>query len=231
MTSSSSWMRVAGDLPGRDAAEQARRVEGDRVRRLRRHATGRSTSSTTQSVWCSRSDDMQAHLLERRDDLGLAVDEDARRQETATRPDRGRERRRQLDQQRGDEVGEHQVEGPPLAPLHGVDRHRATGRADAPGEPVAAHVGDGRVDRDGIGVDAQHGAGSEASRGDGQDARAAANVEHRAHLPRALRRPSARCPPGTGGSWDGGRCRRPCPGRGPAPRHPARHGDAATSAG
>ena len=91
---------------------------------------------------------------------------------------------------RCDEVGEHQVEGPPAAG-HGIsDRHRASGGNHPAGHPVATRVGGRGLDRDGVGVHAKHRPGTQERRCDGQDARSGADIQDPGTLQEARIRPA-----------------------------------------
>ena len=153
-------------------------------------------------------------------DLRLAVDEDARRQEHAARPQLVAERRRERHEQARDEVGEHDVE--PAARRSGT---LPLARPDAPrrGGSGARWLPwprwrSGRCRRRGAEAAPSRTAAM------ARIPRPAPDVEDaRAGQPVAIgQRP--RAPPGRAGSSDGGRSRTPCPGRARGPRHrgPAR---------
>ncbi len=193
---------------------------------------GRSTSSTTQSVCCSRSNDAQADIRRtRRRTSGSRSMKMPDASSAAARPDRCRERGRELHQQRCDEVGEHQVEGTPARGHGGTHGHRARAAPTRRASRLRRALATRRLDRDGIGVHAQHGPRAERGRRRWPGCPSRCPRRGPGRHRRCPRRPSARCPRGTAASWDGDRCRRPCPGRAPGPRRPAGRGGAARSAG
>ena len=136
----------------------------------------------------------------------FAVDEDAGREQRAASRAARRGARGERYEDAGDEVGEDDVERrlpTRQAPVPGID---------PPTEAVPPRVGQRGLDRDRVGVEPERAVRPELERGDGEDARPTADVEHARAPQTAVGRPAARAPPGTAGSSDGARSRRPCPG-------------------
>ena len=188
-------------------------VEQDREQGGGVHGPGRSRSSATHSPSSVLSSDPQLGGEERATHLGLAVDVDARREQPTAaaraplaRPDRDRELRREVDEQAGDEVREHEVERSALdrqAATRGRDRERRCARRSQPAASTAIGSVSTPDDR----------RCAQQRRGDREDPGAGAHVEDRTLLRRGRRPPSARGPRGRAASSDAGRSRMPCPGR------------------
>src|SRR5205814_196219 len=116
-------------------------------------------------------EDLETNRPERLSDLGFAVTEDARGNEPALRRDLGRELRGEPDEQRRDEVRQHDLED------RLARRETAEPGLDPPAETVPLGVGTGRLNGDRVGVHAEDTRGAEPGRGDREDPGATADVE------------------------------------------------------
>ena len=118
--------------------------------------------------------DLEAGRFERLADAGLAVDEDARRDQCPAGDELVGEGRGVLDQDAGDQVRQHGIERARLA------WDRAVTCPHPFADTVVPCVGESRLDGNRVDVDADGPRRPELDCGNRQDPRAAANIEHAA---------------------------------------------------